>query len=98
MAIKKNFRIAAHPGEILQMMLDESGVSQSELSRKLKEKHSKINEICRGKRGISAEMAVKLGHVFGQSADLWMGLQDEWELSQVDESAFRKIEPIKMRA
>ena len=43
------------------------------------EKHSKINEICRGKRGISAEMAVKLGKAFSQTPDLWMGLQNEWE-------------------
>jgi len=98
MAIKKNFRIAAHPGEVLQMMLDESKVSQSELARRLGEKHSKINEICRGKRGVSAEMAIKLGKVFGQSVDLWMGLQDEWELSQIDETRFDKVEQIKLRA
>ena len=98
MAIKKNFRIAVHPGEVLQMMLNDSGTSQSELARKLKEKHSKINEITRGKRGISAVMAVKLGKTFGQSADLWMGLQDEWELSQLDESKYSDLEPIKIIA
>ena len=98
MAIKKNFRIAAHPGEILQMMLTEGGTSQTELARVLKEKHSKINEICRGKRGISAEMAVKLGRAFGQTAELWMGLQDEWELSQIDESKYEDLETIKVRA
>ena len=58
MVIKKNFRIAVHPGEVLQMMLDEADISQSELARRIKEKHSKINEICRAKRGISAKMAV----------------------------------------
>ena len=98
MAIKKNFRLTAHPGEVLQMMLDESGTSQSKLAKTLNEKHSKINEICRGKRGISAEMAVKLGKAFGQSADLWMGLQDEWELSQVEESRFSNITQLKLRA
>ena len=84
MVIKKNFRIAVHPGEVLQMMLDEADISQSELARRIKEKHAKINEICRAKRGISAIMAVKLGKVFNQPPDLWMGLQDEWELSQID--------------
>jgi addiction module HigA family antidote len=98
MVIKKDFRIAAHPGEVLQMMLDESNITQTELARKLKEKHSKINEICRGKRGISAEMAVKLGLVLRQSPDLWMGLQSEWELSQIDQRDIGHIEPIKLRA
>lgn len=98
MAIKKNFRIPVHPGEVLQMLLDESGLSQSEFARRLGEKHSKINEICRGKRGISAEMAIKLGKAFRQTPDLWMGLQDEWELSQISLSSIGKIQPIILRA
>lgn len=98
MVIKKNFHIAAHPGEILQMILTESDISQSELARKLNEKHSKINEICRQKRGVSAEMAIKLGRALGQSADLWMGLQNEWELSQIDATKFEKIAPFRLRA
>lgn len=98
MSKKKIFRISAHPGEVLEMLLEESGISQSKLARALKEKHAKINEICRGKRGISAEMAVKLGKAFGQSADLWMGLQDEWELAQVDESKFKGLTQLKLLA
>jgi addiction module HigA family antidote len=97
MAVQKKFRIAVHPGEVLQMLLEENSISQSELARKLGEKHVKINEICRGKRGVSTEMAIKLGKAFKQTPDLWMGLQDEWELSQLDESDY-KIQPIKLRA
>ena len=97
MAIKKSFRIAAHPGEVLQMLIDEAGVSQSELARRLGEKHSKINEICRKKRGISAEMAIKLAKAFRQTPDLWMGLQDEWELSQIDSSRIKKVQPLKLQ-
>ena len=98
MVIKKNFRIAAHPGEILQMMIDEAEISQSELARRIKEKHAKINEICRGKRGISAIMAIKLGKVFNQSPDVWLGLQNEWELSQVDSRVLEAAEGIKQIA
>ena len=98
MVIKKNFRIAVHPGEVLQMILDEAGISQSELARRIKEKHAKINEICRAKRGISAIMAVKLGKVFNQTPDLWMGLQDEWELSQIDARVLKAAEDIKLIA
>jgi antitoxin HigA-1 len=79
-------------------MLDENGLSQAALARHLKVDPSKINEICKGRRGISAEMAVILGKAFGTSASLWMNLQKSWELSQVDSFAGNDIRPIKKRA
>ncbi len=62
-----DFGIPVHPGEILQEMLDENNLSQAALAKHLKMDPSKINEICRGRRGISASMAVKLAKAFGQS-------------------------------
>jgi addiction module HigA family antidote len=53
-----------------------------------------VNEICRGKRGISAEMAVKLSLALGASPQFWLNLQKNWELSQVDRKAIRRIKPI----
>ncbi|MCL4146655.1 UNVERIFIED_CONTAM: hypothetical protein GTU68_037901, partial [Idotea baltica] len=44
-----------------------------------------VNEICRGKRGISAEMSMKLGKALGGSPQFWLNLQNNWELSQLDE-------------
>ena len=93
-----NFSIAVHPGEILQEMLIENGLSQAEFARHLKMDPSKINEICKGRRGISAEMAVMLAKAFGVSAPTWMNLQKNWELSQVDTSLSDTIEPIRLRA
>lgn len=66
---KKDFYIAVHPGEVLQDILDSSGLTQVGLARHIKVKHSVINEICRKKRGISAEMAVKLCKALNQSPD-----------------------------
>ena len=96
--IKKKFYIGVHPGEVLQDILNESGISQVRLARHLKISQSKINEICRGKRGISPLMALRLARAFGQSAELWIGLQKEWELSQVTESDYDDVERIKLRA
>ena len=48
-----------------------------------------VNEICRGKRGISAEMAWKLSQSLGASPAFWLNLQNNWELSQV------KVKPLK---
>jgi addiction module HigA family antidote len=92
------FSIRVHPGAILQEMLDEKGVSQSELARHLHTDIARINEICRQRRGISAEIAVMLGKAFGSSAALWLNLQANWELSQVDPRAARSIRPLRASA
>jgi|GEM_PF-5749008 len=42
-----------------------------------------INEICRGKRGISAEMAMKLSKALGGGPQFWLNLQNNWEISQI---------------
>lgn len=93
-----DFPIAVHPGEVLQEMLGENGMSQAELARHIKMNRSKINEICKGKRGISAEMATILAKAFGVSAGTWMNLQKSWELSQVDSSLSEDVERVRRRA
>jgi antitoxin HigA-1 len=93
-----NFAIAVHPGDILQEMLDERGISQSELARHLHTDIARINEICRRRRGISAQMATLLAKAFGTSAELWMNLQKNWELSQVPPSTARHVRPLRISA
>jgi addiction module HigA family antidote len=93
-----NFAIAVHPGDILQEMLDDLGVSQMELARRLHTDTARINEICRRRRGISAQMAVLLAKAFGSSPDVWMNLQKNWELSQVDTAAARRVRPPRKSA
>lgn len=93
-----NFAIAVHPGEILLEMLDENEISQAQFARHLKMDPSKINEICKGRRGISAEMAVMLAKALCVSAGTWMNLQKNWELSQVDSDVSKDIEPLRRRA
>jgi antitoxin HigA-1 len=53
-----------------------------------------INEVCRGRRGISAEMAIKLSRALGASPDFWLNLQKNWELSQVSPRVANGIKPI----
>jgi addiction module HigA family antidote len=93
-----NFPIAVHPGEILREMLKEGGISQSQLARHLHTDVARINEICRRRRGISAQMALLLGKALGTSAELWLNMQKSWELSQVDRRAVRSIRPLKLSA
>jgi len=92
------FAIAVHPGEILQEMLDERGVSQLRLARHLDTDVARINEICRGRRGISATMSVLLAKAFSTSPGLWLNLQKNWELSQIDPRTARHIRPLRASA
>jgi addiction module HigA family antidote len=93
-----DFPIAVHPGQILQEMLDERGVTQIQLARHLRTDAARINEICRGRRGISGQMAVLLATAFGTSAGLWMNLQKNWELSQVDPQTAKHVRPLRASA
>jgi len=83
-----------HPGEVLQDELEEVGLTQSALAEHIGVLPKTINEICRGKRGISAEMAMKLSKALGGSPQFWLNLQNSWDISQLDESCFEDIRPI----
>lgn len=83
-----------HAGEVLQDELEEMGISQLALAKHIGVLPKTINEICRGKRGISTEMGMKLSKALGGSPQFWLNLQTNWEISQVKESAFDKIKPI----
>lgn len=96
--IPANFPIAVHPGDVLQEVLADRGVTQSALARHIKVDPSKINEICRRRRGVSAEMALVLGKAFSVSPALWLNLQANWELSQADRSVAGKIRPLRIGA
>jgi len=71
--------------------LQERGISQTQLASHLGVLPKTINEICRGKRGISAEMAVQLARALGASPTFWLNLQKNWELSQVDVKRYHRI-------
>jgi antitoxin HigA-1 len=89
-----DFPIAVHPGEILREMLEERRLHQADLARHLKTDVPRINEICGGRRGISAAMAMILAKAFGTSPQLWMNLQKNWELSQVDRNVAKHVRPL----
>ena len=93
-----DFAIAIHPGDILQEMLEERGITQMRLAQHLNTDVARVNEICRRRRGISAQMAVMLGKAFDTSAGLWLNLQKNWELSQVDKTLASRVKPLQKSA
>jgi addiction module HigA family antidote len=90
--MKTTYTPAVHPGLVLQDEFDEIGVSQSQLAAHMGVLPKTINEICRGKRGISAEMAWKLSQTLGACPNFWLNLQSNWELSQVKVKPVKKLE------
>ena len=87
-----------HPGEILrEEYLDPLGMSVNALSKALHVTPTRMNEIVRENRGITADTAMRLARYFGTSERFWLNLQTEYELRQAqilkgDEVA-REIEP-----
>jgi addiction module HigA family antidote len=72
-----------HPGEILEEeFLKPMGLSQSEFARRIGTTHAVINEICRGKRGVSPKTALRFGAFFKTTPEMWMSLQSNWDLWQ----------------
>ena len=70
-----------HPGEVLQEeFLKPLGLSQNRLGLALGVPARRINEIVLGKRGVSADTALRLGRYFGNSAEFWLGLQMDYDL------------------
>lgn len=96
MTIQPRRAIAVHPGEILEEIFEQNQITQSEVVRRLGMTQSKINEICRGRRCVTPDMAMRFGRLFGQSPLFWLNLQKNWELSQLDESVYAAIEPFQM--
>ncbi|MFQ5934823.1 MAG: HigA family addiction module antitoxin [Acidiferrobacterales bacterium] len=72
-----------HPGEILlEEFLKPSGTTQTAFAEKLGWTRTRLNELIKGKRGITAESALDLAKVLGTSAKLWMNLQATYDLAQ----------------
>lgn len=70
-----------HPGEILdEEFLKPMKVSQSKLARDIDVPARRINEIVRGKRGITSDTAMRLAVYFGTSAEFWLNLQTTYDL------------------
>ncbi len=76
-----------HPGEILlEEFLEPMGLTQSALAEKLGWTKAKLNELIKGKRGITADTALDLSAALGTSPKLWMNLQSTWDLNQAMKS------------
>ncbi|MBW1801071.1 MAG: HigA family addiction module antidote protein [Deltaproteobacteria bacterium] len=80
-----------HPGRILKREIDARGLSANKLALALRVPSGRITQIINGKRGISAESALRLSRYFGNSARFWMNLQTRYDLATVERDIGQKI-------
>jgi antitoxin HigA-1 len=74
-------RQPTHPGEmLLEEFLIPMGITQQELANAIHVPYQRINEIVRGRRGVTPSTALRLAKFFGVSADFWLNLQLRWDL------------------
>ena len=87
-----------HPGEVLQeQFLTVHGVTQYRLAKAIGVPPRRINEIVLGKRGITADTALRLARYFGTAPELWMHLQAQYELDRATLTSgaqYDAIEPL----
>lgn len=86
-----------HPGEmLLEEFLKPLNMSQAELASKIGVSYPRINELVRGKRGVTPDTALRLEQLFGMEAQFWLNLQLAWDLYHAIHSpAAKKIRKIK---
>jgi addiction module HigA family antidote len=88
-----------HPGEILMGdFIEGFGITQNKLAVSIGVPPRRINEIVHGKRGITADTAMRLAKYFGTSAEFWMNLQAHYELrtqARDLESQLALIQPLQ---
>ena len=78
-----NFRTATHPGTILEEeFLRPLHLTQAKLARTLQVPLNRVNELVRGKRGVTPRSALLLAEYFGNSAEFWVNLQTAHDLSR----------------
>jgi addiction module HigA family antidote len=87
-----------HPGEILAEELEEIGVTPTELSRQLAVPPNRITQIIHGKRSITGDTALRLGHWFGTSPQFWLNLQTAYDIRLAQQEVGAEIKKLPTRA
>ena len=87
-----------HPGEILADELTELGVTPAVLARQIAVPANRISQIIHGRRSITGDTALRLGHWFGMSPQFWLNLQSAYDLRLAEQRAGKEIAHLPVRA
>lgn len=85
-----------HPGEILKYeFLEPLKITAYRLSKDLKIPQTRISEIIKGNRRITADTAIRLSIYFGNSAKFWLGIQNDYDIEEEKENKEKELNEIK---
>ena len=86
-----------HPGEILQEeFLFPLGLSAYKLSKDVGIPQTRVSEIIKGNRRVTADTALRLSKYFGNSAKFWLGLQDDFDIEEEEQLKSKELESIEL--
>ena len=93
-------REPTHPGEmLLHEFLLPMGITQHALASAIHVPYQRVNEVVRGRRGVTPSTALRLSRFFGTSPDYWMSLQLRWDLyhaQRAEADRIREIRPYEL--
>ena len=88
-----------HPGEVLrEEYLGPLRLSATALAKQLHVSVPTVNDIVRGRRAVTADMAVRLARFFGTTEQFWLNLQDAYDVNRARERLADRLEKIKPKA
>lgn len=83
--------LAAHPGRLLKRELEARELSANRLALDIGVPSGRITDILNGRRAITADTAVRLGHYFGNNPQFWLDLQSQFDIAVVERDHGRDI-------
>ena len=85
-----------HPGEVLsEEFLTPLGLSAYRLSKDVGIPQTRVSEILKGNRRVTANTALRLSRYFGNSAKFWLGLQDDFDIEEEEQSKLKELDSIE---
>jgi addiction module HigA family antidote len=90
-------REPTHPGEVLkEEFLEPLNITQTKLAKDINSSFRSVNELINQKRGITVEMALKLAKYFNTTAQLWLNLQNEYDLYRVSNKKRELLDKVEV--
>ncbi|MCY4163618.1 MAG: HigA family addiction module antitoxin [bacterium] len=85
-------RRTVHPGEVLKGELEEFGITPTELARQIAVPANRVSQIIAGKRSVTGDTALRLGHWFDIEPEFWMNLQTQHDLAITNHKIGKAVE------
>jgi addiction module HigA family antidote len=85
-----------HPGDVLlEDFLKPMEISQYRLAKEIGVSESTVSDVVNGRRGVTADIALRLARYFGVSAQFWLNLQEMYDIEEVERKVGKQIEKIR---